>query len=137
MSLLPPIEYEDASPAVRAVYDDIRATRKTTSINSFWRTLANDPDLLRAKWEAVKVVMKDGQLDSLTKELLYVAVSICHANQYAMRTHVAAARNKGMTDAMYAELVAVVHLAAGNVALIDAYAIDLEPQMQTPSAPTR
>lgn len=136
MSILSPIEYEQASAEVRAVYDDIRAVRKTTAINNFWKTLAHDPALLRSRWETVRATMAPGRLDALSKELVYIAVGICHGNEYAVRTHVAAARAKGMSDGMYAELVSVVQLAAGNVALIEGFGIEVEPQLRAPSATT-
>jgi AhpD family alkylhydroperoxidase len=105
------IEYADASPEVRAVYDDIMATRKTDWVNNFWKALANDPPTLRRIWANVREVMGPGALDPLTKELLYVAVSATNGCQYCIASHGAAARAKGMTDAQYAELLAIVGLA--------------------------
>ena len=134
MNILPPIEYEDAAPEVRAVYDEIRAVRKTTAINNFWKTLAHDPALLQLKWKAVCTAMAPGRLDALTKELIYMAVGVSHANDYALRTHLAAARAKGLTDAMYAEFMTVVQLAAGNVALINGLGIELDSHLKPGAA---
>ena len=130
MNILSPIEYEDAGPEVRAVYDEIRAVRKTTAINNFWKTLAHDPVLLQLKWKAVRAAMAPGQIDALTKELIYMAVGVSHGNDYALRTHLAAARAKGLTDAMYAEFMTVVQLAAGNVALINGLGIELDAHLK-------
>jgi alkylhydroperoxidase/carboxymuconolactone decarboxylase family protein YurZ len=136
VNILSPIEYEDAGPEVRAVYDEIRAVRKTTAINNFWKTLAHDPMLLQLKWKAVRTAMAPGQLDALTKELVYMAVGVSHGNDYALRTHLTAARGKGLTDAMYAEFMAVVQLAAGNVALINGLGIELDAHLM-PDTPTK
>ena len=105
------VEYADASPEVRAVYDDIMATRKTDWVNNFWKALANDPPTLRRIWANVREVMGPGALDPLTKELLYLAVSATNGCRYSIASHGAAARAKGMTDAQYAELLAIVGLA--------------------------
>jgi uncharacterized peroxidase-related enzyme len=106
-----PIEYADASPEVRAVYDDIMATRKTDWVNNYWKVLAHDPANLRRMWANSKQVMGPGSIDSLTKELIYMAVSITNGCNYCIASHGAAARNRGMTPAQFAELVAVVGLA--------------------------
>ena len=105
------IEYEAASAEVRAVYDDIRATRKTDFINNFWQALAHNPAQLKRTWEAVKEVMSAGELDSLTKELIYIAVSVANSCDYCIHSHTAAARAKGMTEGQYAELLAVIGMA--------------------------
>ena len=102
------IEYKDASPEVRAVYDDIMATRKTDWVNNFWKALAQDPVALKRKWEAAKQVMAPGALDALTKELIYLAVSVTNQCGYCIASHTAAARKKGMSEAMFLELMAVV-----------------------------
>src|SRR5579863_3901427 len=102
------IEYEDAAPAVRAVYDDIMATRKTDSVNNFWKALAHDPELLKRTWQDIKQIMAPGALDALTKELIYVAVSVTNGCPYCIATHSASARKKGMTPEMFAELMSVV-----------------------------
>jgi AhpD family alkylhydroperoxidase len=111
MSTVPLIDDADASPEVRAVFDDIRATRKTDFINNFWRALANDPALLERTWQSVKQVMAPGALDPLTKELIYVAVSATNGCEYCVRSHTAAARAKGMSEAMLMEVMAVVGMA--------------------------
>ena len=111
MALWPKIEYASADARVRAVYDDIRATRGSDYINDVWKVLANDPALLERSWQQVKAVMAPGALDPLTKELIYVAVSMTNDCEYCVGTHTAAARAKGMTDAQFGELLSVVGLA--------------------------
>lgn len=106
-SIVPPIEYADASREVRAVYDDIMATRKSDWVNNFWKVLAHDPANLKRTWEALKVVMAPGALDPLTKELIYIAVSATNGCEYCTYSHTASARAKGMTDAMLMEVLAV------------------------------
>ena len=111
MSLVTLIEYADASPPVKAVYDDIMKTRNIDWINNFWKALANDPAELRRVWEQVKQVMAPGALDPLVKEMVYVAVSATNGCEYCTYSHTASARKKGMSDAMLMELLAVVGLA--------------------------
>jgi AhpD family alkylhydroperoxidase len=111
MALVKLIEYAEASPAVKAVYDDIMKTRNVDWINNFWKVLANDPAQLKRVWEQVKQVMAPGALDPLVKEMVYVAVSATNGCEYCTFSHTAAARKKGMTDAMLMELMAVVGLA--------------------------
>src|SRR3989441_7871523 len=106
MSTFGLIEYKDASPEVRAIYDDIMATRKIDWINNFWKAIARDPALLRRTWESVKEVMSVGALDALTKEMVYVAVSVTNQCAYCIVSHTAAARKAGMTDRMFSELMA-------------------------------
>lgn len=110
-SLVRLVEYAEASPEVRAVYDEIMAARGTDWINNFWKALANDPALLRRLWDSVQQVMAPGALDALTKEMVYLAVSATNNCEYCSYSHTAAARRKGMTDAMLMELMAVVGLA--------------------------
>jgi AhpD family alkylhydroperoxidase len=110
-SLVPLIEYEMADEAVRAVYDDIMAVRKTDWINNFWKVLAHDPDLLKRTWESIKQVMAPGALDPLTKELIYIAVSATNGCEYCTYSHTASARAKGMSEAQFMELLAVVGMA--------------------------
>src|ERR1700682_5971776 len=105
------IEYEDASAEVRAVYDDIMATRKTDWINNFWKALANHPPTLRRTWESIKQIMGQGALDPLTKEMIYLAVSAANGCDYCIASHTAGARKAGMTPAMRGELLAVVGMA--------------------------
>lgn len=111
MALVKMIEYAEASPAVKAVYDDIMKTRGVDWVNNFWKVLANDPAQLKRLWEQVKAVMAPGALDPLVKEMLYVAVSATNGCEYCTFSHTAGARKKGMTDAMFMELMAVVGLA--------------------------
>jgi len=112
------IEYADASAEVRAIYDDIRAFRKTDFINNFWRALANDPAQLRRTWEGIKAIMAPGALDPLTKELIYIAVSVANSCEYCIHSHTAAARAKGMTEEQFAELMAVIGMAHSTNALV-------------------
>lgn len=125
------IEYADASPAVRAVYDDIMATRQTDWINNFWKTLARDPATLRRTWENVKQVMAPGALDALTKEMIYVAVSASNQCPYCIASHTAAARKAGMSDAMFGELMAVVGLANVTNRLASGYQVEIDERFRT------
>jgi len=122
------IEYEDASPAVRAVYDDIRATRQSDFINHFWKALAHSPEQLKRTWEAVKAVMAPGALDGLTKELLYIAVSAANSCDYCIHSHTASARAKGMSEAQYAELLAVIAMAHQTNGLATAMKVPVDPE---------
>ncbi len=121
-----PIEYEQAGDAVRAVYDDIRKTRGSDYINAVWRVLANDPPLLARSWRNVKEVMAPGALDSLTKELVYLAVSITNGCEYCIGTHGAAARAKGMSSEQFGELLAVIGLANQLNATVKGAAVELD-----------
>jgi AhpD family alkylhydroperoxidase len=127
-----PIEYADASREVRAVYDDIMATRKTDWINNFWKVLAHDPATLRRMWANVKEVMAAGALDPLTKELIYVAVSVTNGCPYCIASHTAAARNKGMTPEMFHELMSVVGMANESNRLANGYQIEIDEQFKPP-----
>ena len=120
------IEYDVADPAVRAVYDDIRATRQTEFINNFWKALANNPDQLKRTWESAKAVMATGALDALTKELIYIAVSVANSCQYCTHSHTAAARAKGMTAQQHAELLAVIGMAHQTNGLVTAMQVDVD-----------
>lgn len=124
------VEYADASMEVRAVYDDIRATRKTDFINNFWKTLANHPATLRRTWESLKEIMAPGALDPLTKELIYLAVSATNQCPYCIASHSASARAKGMTEEMFGELLAVVGMANQTNALAAARQVPIDPQFQ-------
>jgi AhpD family alkylhydroperoxidase len=115
-----PIEYKDASPEVRAVYDDIMATRNTDWVNNFWKVLAHDPASLRRIWANIKEVMGPGTIDPLVKEMLYVAISASNGCRYCIASHGAAARNKGMTESQYSELLAIVGLANETNRLVTA-----------------
>ena len=121
-----PIEYADASAEVRAVYDDIMATRKTDWINNFWKVLAHDPASLRRIWANIKDVMGPGELDPLTKELLYVAVSASNGCHYCIASHGTAARAKGMTEQQYSELIAIVGLANETNRIVTALGVDID-----------
>ena len=123
---MPLIEYEDASPEVRAVYDDIMETRQVDWVNNFWKALAFDPVTLRRTWESVKEVMAPGALDPLTKELLYVAVSVTNGCEYCIASHTAAARKKGMSEEQLAELLAVVGMANETNALATGYGVPVD-----------
>ncbi len=130
MATLGLIEYEDASPEVRAVYDDIMATRKVDRVNNFWKAIAHDPVTLKRTWESIKQVMAPGALDALTKELIYVAVSVTNNCGYCIATHTASAQNKGMTDAMFTELMAVVGMANETNNLATGYQVEIDAQFK-------
>lgn len=121
-----PIEYKDATPEVRAVYDDIMATRKTDWVNNFWKVLAHDPASLRRIWANIKEVMGPGTIDRLVKEMLYVAISASNGCHYCIASHGAAARNKGMTEAQYSELLAIVGLANETNRLVTALDVPVD-----------
>ncbi len=126
MATLGLIEYQEASPEVRAVYDDIMATRQTDRINNFWKALARDPVALRRTWQSVKEIMAPGALDPLTKEMIYVAVSVTNQCGYCIASHTAAARKAGMTDAMFTELMAVVGMANETNRLVSGYQVEID-----------
>ncbi len=126
MALVKMIEYANAPPEVRAVYDDIMKTRGTDWVNNFWKVLANDPATLRRLWENVKQVMAPGALDPLVKEMIYVAVSATNGCEYCSHSHTASARAKGMSEAMFAELMAVVGLANETNRLANGYRIEVD-----------
>ena len=130
MATLGLVEYAGASPEVRAVYDDIMATRRTDWINNFWKALAHDPATLRRTWESVKQIMAPGALDALTKEMLYVAISATNQCGYCIASHTAAARKAGMTDAMLAELMAVVGMANETNRLAAGYQVEIDERFR-------
>jgi AhpD family alkylhydroperoxidase len=132
MALVPPVEYDAAPPEVRAVYDDIMATRRVPWVNNFWKVLAHDPPQLARMWSQVKAVMGPGAIDPLVKEMIYVAVSVTNNCEYCIHSHTASARNKGMTPAMFHELMAVVALANETNRLANGYRIDVDPQFRDP-----
>jgi AhpD family alkylhydroperoxidase len=125
------IEYKDASPEVRAVYDDIMTTRNTDWVNNFWKALANHPAGLKRTWESIKQIMAPGALDPLTKEMLYIAVSVTNLCSYCVASHTVSARNKGMTDAMFHELMAVVGMANETNRLAAGYQIEIDEQFRS------
>jgi AhpD family alkylhydroperoxidase len=135
MATLGLIEYQDASPEVRAVYDDIMATRKTDWINNFWKALARDPAALRRTWQSIKEIMAPGALDALTKEMVYLAVSATNQCGYCIASHSAAARKAGMNDAMFAELMAVVGMANESNRLASGYQVEIDDRFLTSAAP--
>jgi AhpD family alkylhydroperoxidase len=130
MSTLGLIEYKDATPEVRAVYDDIMATRKTDWINNFWKAIAHDPATLKRTWEDIKQIMAPGALDPLTKELIYVAVSVTNQCHYCIASHTVSAQKKGMTDAMFKELMAVVGMANETNKMVTGYQVEIDPQFK-------
>ena len=130
MATLGLIEYADASPEVRAVYDDIMATRRTDWINNFWKALAHDPATLRRTWQSIKEIMRPGALDPLTKELIYVAVSATNQCGYCIASHTAGARKAGMTDDMFAELMAVVGMANETNRLASGYQVEIDDRFK-------
>ncbi len=124
------VEYANASTDVRAVYDDIMATRKTDWINNFWKMLANDPVTLKRTWESIKQIMAPGALDPLTKEMIYLAVSVTNQCAYCIASHTAAARKRGMTDATLHELMAVVGMANETNRLAAGYQVEIDDQFK-------
>ncbi len=125
------IEYGEAAPEVRAVYDDIMTTRQTDRVNNFWKALAHDPALLRRTWESVKSVMAPGALDAVTKEMIYLAVSVTNQCAYCIASHTAAARRAGMSEPMFAELMAVVGLANQTNRLASGYQVEIDEPFRT------
>ena len=131
MSMVKMVEYADASPEARAVFDDIMATRKSDWVNNFWKALATHPPTLRRLWENVKQVMAPGALDPLVKEMIYVAVSATNGCEYCTYSHTAGARAKGMSDAMFAELMAVVGMANETNRLVSGYQVEIDERFRT------
>ena len=130
MSPPKPIEYRDAPAEVRAVFDDIKATRKVEDVNNFWKYLARDPVTLKRTWESIKQIMAPGALDMLTKEMIYLAVSISNGCSYCIASHTAAARKAGMSDAMFGEMMAVVGMANETNRLSDGYRVPIDPAFE-------
>ena len=125
------IEYADAAPEVRAVFDDILATRKTDYINNFWKALAHDPVTLKRTWESIKQIMAAGALDPLTKELIYIAVSVTNQCPYCIASHSDSARKKGMTEEMFQELMAVVGMANETNRLAAGYRVEIDERFNS------
>ncbi len=130
MATLGLIEYDAASAEVRAVYDDIMATRKTDWINNFWKALAHDPVTLRRTWNSIKEIMAPGALDPLTKEMIYLAVSATNQCGYCIASHTAGARKAGMSDEMFAELMAVVGMANETNRLASGYQVEIDDKFK-------
>jgi AhpD family alkylhydroperoxidase len=131
MATLGLIEYQNANPEVRAVYDDIMTMRQTDYISNFWKALAHDPATLRRTWESVKQIMAPGALDALTKEMIYLAVSASNQCGYCIASHTAAARKAGMSDAQFAELMAVVGMANESNRLVSGYQVEIDDRFKT------
>ena len=130
MPMVKMIEYAEAAPEVRAVYDDIMATRKIDWINNFWKVIAHHPPTLKRTWESVKEVMAPGALDPLVKEMLYIAVSATNNCEYCIASHTASARKQGLTDAQLAALLAVVGMANETNRLANGYRVDVDEKFQ-------
>ena len=131
MSRPRPVEYVDASPDVRAVFDDIKATRKIAEVNNFWKYLAADPALLKRTWETQKAVLAPGALDRLVKEMIYLAVSVTNGCSYGIACHTALARKAGMTDAMFGEFMAVVGMANQTNRFADGFRLPIDDAFNT------
>jgi AhpD family alkylhydroperoxidase len=124
------IEYRDASPKVRAVFDDIKRTRQVEDVNNFWKYLARDPATLQRTWASVKEIMAPGALDAVTKEMIYLAVSVTNGCAYCIASHSAAARKAGMTEKMFGELMAVVGMANETNRLANGYRVPIDPAFE-------
>jgi AhpD family alkylhydroperoxidase len=121
-----PIEYRDASPQVRAIFDDIKRTRQVEDVNNFWKYLAHDPATLARTWVSIKEIMAPGALDPLTKEMIYLAVSVTNGCAYCIASHSAAARKAGMSEAVFGELMAVVGMANETNRLANGYRVPID-----------
>ena len=132
MPTVKPVAYADAKPEVRAVYDDIMATRKIDWINNFWKVIAHHPPTLKRTWESIKEIMAPGALDPVVKEMLYVAVSVTNNCEYCIASHSAAARKAGMTEAQFAELMAVVGMANETNRLANGYRVEVDERFKGP-----
>jgi AhpD family alkylhydroperoxidase len=126
MNMMKPLEYNDAPPEVRAVYDDIKKTRNVEDVNNFWKYLARDPVTLKRTWESIKEVMAPGALDPLVKEMIYLAVSVSNGCGYCIASHTAAARKAGMSDAMFCEVMAVTGMANETNRLANGYRVPVD-----------
>jgi AhpD family alkylhydroperoxidase len=131
--MIKPIEYADASREVRAVFDDIKKTRNVPDVNNFWKYLAHDPVGLKRTWESVKEVMAPGAIDALTKEMIYLAVSVTNGCGYCIASHGAAARKAGMSEQMFGELMGVVGMANETNRLANGYRVPIDKAFEEPS----
>ena len=131
MATLVLVEYDGASAEVRVIYDDIMITRQTVYVNNFWKALALDHVTLKRTWESIKQVMASGALDALTKELIYLAVSVSNQCNYCIASHTAAARRAGMTDSMFTELMAVVGMANESNRLASGYQVEIDERFRS------
>jgi AhpD family alkylhydroperoxidase len=125
-----PVNYQDAPPEVRRVFDDIKRTRNVPDVNNFWKYLANDPATLQRTWSSVKEVMAPGKLDPLVKEMIYVAVSVTNGCGYCIASHSAAAAKAGMTSEMFGELMAIVGMANETNRLATGYRVPVDPMFE-------
>jgi AhpD family alkylhydroperoxidase len=132
MSTFGLIEYKDANPEVRAVYDDIMVTRNTDYINNFWKAIAHDPTLLKRTWEDLKKIMAPGAIDPLTKELIYIAVSVTNNCHYCIASHTASAFAKGMSPEMFKELQSVIGMANETNKLVTGYQVEVDERFRPP-----
>ena len=130
MTHLQPIEYGDAEPSVRDVYEDIKHTRNVEDVNNFWKVLAHHPATLKRTWESTKEVMAPGALDPMVKEMIYVSDSVTNNCEYSIRSHTAGALQKGMTDDMFGKLIAVVGLANETDSLVNSYHVPLDESLK-------
>jgi AhpD family alkylhydroperoxidase len=130
MAYAQPIDYEDASPEVKALFDEIKTLRKVDDVNNFWKFLANDPATLRRTWESIKDIMAPGALDPVMKELIYIAVSVTNGCEYCIASHTAAAEKKGMTPAMFNEMMAIVGMANETNRLVTGYRVELDESLR-------
>ena len=126
MPIFKPISENEAKGKVKEIYDEIKSTRQITEVPNFWKMLANDPNVLDRTWSSLKEIMKKGALDPVTKELIYVAVSITNGCEYCIKSHSSAAKKKGATDEMLKEMFAVVGLANKNNKLVDSYQVEVD-----------
>ena len=126
MSIFKPVQESNAKGKVKEIYDEIKTTRQITEVPNFWKMLANDPNELDRTWSSLKEIMKKGALDPVTKELIYVAVSITNSCEYCIKSHSVAAKKKGATDEMLKEMFAVVGLANKNNKLVDSYQVEVD-----------
>ena len=126
MTIFIPIEENKAKGRIKKVFDNIKKERKIKNIPNFWKTIANDPDTLERTWNSLKDIMKKGALDPLTKEMIYMAVSMTNSCEYCIRSHTLAAKKKGMSDKMLKELIAVVGMANETNRLVESYQVDVD-----------
>ena len=126
MTIFKIVSEKKAAGKVKKVFEDIKKSRKISKIPNFWKSIANDPDTLERTWKSLKQVMKKGSLDQLTKEMIYVAVSMTNSCEYCIRSHTLAAKKKGMSDEMLKELIAVVGMANETNRLVESYQVDVD-----------
>ena len=126
MTIFKTVDEKKTSGKVKKVFDNIKKERKIKNIPNFWKTIANDPDTLERTWTSLKQIMKKGALDPITKEMIYIAVSMTNSCEYCIRSHTAAARKKGMSDKMLKELIAVVGMANETNRLVESYQVEVD-----------